>query len=230
MKLAPLLVVLYFTFTVSDSSLVSRDNVLQRIKVYSNPDVIPMVGASPLNVSVEYSLINILRADVEHNEIEILVKMIQSWTDPSLSWFGMHTNFSKLSVPTKYIWTPDITFHNAVGAPEVFASDQAVVRQDGTVSYVPKVRVRFTCDLKKMTVWGKLKSAFTRSDGVTCTLRSESWTHSAQEITLSLEKANLSEYFEGSKFDVLDASQKIRQVVSTRRYQELELSIDFTKK
>nr|AFQ55390.1 acetylcholine-binding protein type 1 [Biomphalaria glabrata] len=219
------LVVLILCFLTQGSygSRRSRSEILQDVLSRCSPLNIPIEDDQPVKVSFEYSLQKIFRADVENDEVDIGLWTTLVWKDRCLNWFNEFTSFKELTVPIAEIWTPDIFIFDSVGAPEIFSDKLARVSQDGTVTYVPQLKVRLSCPLADL----KLET------GVTCSLKSGSWTHSTQELTLEVNaKVDLGDYASDTRFQLLNATQQVNRKqypCCPETYEDATLSFTFRK-
>ncbi|BFZ19655.1 hypothetical protein BsWGS_22694 [Bradybaena similaris] len=177
MSPACLLIVQALTFTAAVK--LRQSAIISHLRDSSDPDVIPLPDSndSPLEVNINLSLTKILDVDVERNEIDVLVFQETTWNNPALAWEVGRDGFSATTValPSQYLWLPDIAVYNAVGSREIVSPDVAVVASNGSVYYIPNLRVRVYCDLQGID----------SHSGSTCSLKLGSWTQSTKTVTLS---------------------------------------------
>ncbi|KAH9489187.1 hypothetical protein Btru_044441 [Bulinus truncatus] len=226
MEFFHLTVVFYLLVQGTFGHSITKSDVFNRIVNLSDVPRAPYDDDLPVNVSVEYFLVNIQRADIEHNELELLVWMALSWRDKSLSWTKDCTSFKQVHVPAKQIWIPTIAVYKSVGAPETYSSELVTVSKDGQVLYMQHLRVRILCDLSNMTSSSNV--------GATCSLKSGPWPSSTDEVVLSGVGAGiLVEYMTDSKFQVLNATQVINRKKydsSSDTFEDSELKFSFKYK
>lgn len=144
---------------------------------------------------------------MERNEIEVLVLQVVAYNNPALAWDVTRKGFnsSVVTLPSQYLWQPDIAVYNAVGSPEVVSPPVAVVSSDGTVNFTPGVRVRFWCDLQEV---GSHR-------GANCSLKIGSWTQSSETLSLSNKENGIGmhEYLATPNYEILATSATKRREV-----------------
>ncbi|BFZ19668.1 hypothetical protein BsWGS_22707 [Bradybaena similaris] len=175
--------------------------IIGHIRDASDPDVIPLPDNTdaPLAVNINVWLIKILDVDRDRNEVELLLFQNVSWHNPALSWDVSREGFNETSVtlPSRYLWLPDISIYNSVNLQDV-VSPHVVVGNEGFVYYVPSFRAHISCDLSKVD----------SDSGASCLIRFGSWTQTGNTLTISNsgQGFDLSEYVPIPSYDLLATS------------------------
>lgn len=179
---------------------------------------IPDTSNGPLAVSIDLWLTKILDVDIDKNEIEVVIWQSLAWRNPALAWDISRDGFnvSGVSLPTQYLWLPDITIYNAVSSPEeVLSPPLAYVSNKGNVNYVPIIRVRVSCDLANVD----------SHVGATCVLKLGSWTFSSSVVSISNPAADIemAEYTHIPRYDILSTlSKKHTKEYTQGAYDDIE--------
>lgn len=73
----------------------------------------------------------------------------QSWTDNFLRWDPAEfRNLSQMRIPAEKIWRPDIVLYNtAVGDFQAQQKTKAVIKNDGTVTWMPPAIFKSSCSI-----------------------------------------------------------------------------------
>ncbi len=73
----------------------------------------------------------------------------QSWTDSFLRWKPAEfRNLSQIRIPAEKIWRPDIVLYNtAVGDFQAQQKTKAVIKNDGTVTWMPPAIFKSSCSI-----------------------------------------------------------------------------------
>ncbi|XP_059141003.1 acetylcholine-binding protein-like [Physella acuta] len=206
----------------NSSSSYLHSNVITRLMSSGRRDVIPIrreAHYKPVVVSLSFSVINIEKVDLDLGIVQLMVWQTATWHDQVLAWSRVDEDFTQVSIPADYIWTPDITLLN--GEADVLYPNTAVISYRGAVRWLTKQRMRVTCD-----VW-------TSSNGTTCDVNLSSWTHSTQELKLELssDPVNDLSYLAGSRYELLvAAARKDEYTLPTGTYETVQLSVTFRKK
>ncbi|CAG5124263.1 unnamed protein product [Candidula unifasciata] len=193
--------------------------IISYLRDISDPDVIPIPDTSndPLAVSIDLWFSKILEVDTDRNEIEAVIWQSVSWRNLALAWDTTRDGFneSSVSLPTQYLWLPDITIYNAVSSSEVLSPSIANVANNGQVIFVPNIRVRVSCDLKEVD----------SHSGATCMLKFGSWTFSNKVVTISNPGAGIemAEYAPNPNYEILATlSQKQVRTYTFGAYEDIE--------
>ncbi|GFN81658.1 acetylcholine receptor subunit alpha-like 2 [Plakobranchus ocellatus] len=188
------------------SAIESKEDILRamtNVRLNSNPDVVPLHGG-PVEVTLSMDLSKIREVDTVRGEVEIIAMVSILWKDHDLSWLSTMRNESGSSqhspdrvdsfrIAVKRLWSPDIVAYNPVTDPELLSPPIALVSADGTVLYVPNLRIRFRCNLED----------FEKPQGANCTLNYGSWTHDGNKISLKENGVSVYDYEVDPRFDLL---------------------------
>ena len=172
------------------------------VQARSNPSVPPLPNNGPVMVQLGLSLEAIREVDTEKNELEIMAMLVYNWTDSRLAWqnvlgSGPATNRTrKVSLDKAKVWSPDIVAYNTVTSPELLSPEIVVVTEDGTVLYVPLVRIRFRCSL------GNVDS----DRGSVCVLRLGSWTHDSDTVMTNASGVNLEGFESDPEYELVESA------------------------
>jgi len=113
--------------------------------------------------------------DQEHYRLNSRVVERYHWVDSRLSWDPTkYEGVEKLSIPDKYIWTPDIRLQDAIMTEERDEVN-AVVLANGNVYWIPPAFYKTRCSDHEDD-----------HDAYHCKLRLGSWTYDANSIPLEL--------------------------------------------
>ncbi|GFN81659.1 neuronal acetylcholine receptor subunit alpha-7 [Plakobranchus ocellatus] len=193
-------------FGMIASATESRDDIWQamnKVRYNSNPAVVPLDGG-PVEVSLSMDLSKIREVDTARGEVEIIAMVTFRWKDYYLSWYTPTRNESGSSdhgpgrvasfpIDIKRLWSPDIVAFNPATNPELLSPPLALISADGTVLYVPNLRIRFRCNLED----------FEERQGANCTLIYGSWTHDGNKISLEDNGVTAYDYEEDPRFELL---------------------------
>ncbi|GFN81655.1 acetylcholine receptor subunit alpha-like 2 [Plakobranchus ocellatus] len=188
------------------SAIESKEDIWQAMRgaiSNSDPDIAPLHGG-PVEVTLSMDLSKIREVDTVRGEVEIIAMVHILWKDHDLSWLSTMMNESGSSqhspdrvdsfrIAVKRLWSPDIVAYNPVMDPELLSPPIALVSVDGTVLYVPNLRIRFRCNLED----------FEKPQGANCTLIYGSWTHDGNKISLKENGISLYDYEVDPRFDLL---------------------------
>ncbi|KAK7024370.1 hypothetical protein SK128_021933 [Halocaridina rubra] len=106
--------------------------------------------------------------------------MVNKWVDPRLSWLPEdYSGINKLTVPNTLLWKPDLDIFNSANFEKslVFGNTLLTISADGSVLFVPPVKLHFTCPMD-LTYWPH--------DTHNCTCIIGSWVHDGFDIDLQL--------------------------------------------
>ncbi|GFO43652.1 acetylcholine receptor subunit alpha-like 1 [Plakobranchus ocellatus] len=194
------------------SAIESKEDILRvmtNARLNSNPDVVPLHGG-PVEVTLSMQLSKIREVDTVRGEVEIIAMVSLLWKDHYLSWLTTTRNESGSSehgpdrvasflIDIKKLWSPDIVAYNPVMDPELLSPPLALVSADGTVLYIPNLRIRFRCNLED----------FEKPQGTNCTLKYGSWTHDGNKISLKENGVSVYDYEMDPRFDLLGTYAKV---------------------
>jgi hypothetical protein len=95
-----------------------------------------------------------------------------TWKDERLRWIpAEYSGVSRLRIPARLVWTPDITQYHALSAVNERGDENVVLESDGTVLWIPPVTYHTMCSAS--------------GDEITCPWKIGSWTYDG--ITVALE-------------------------------------------
>jgi len=174
-----------------------------------HPEVYSFPSIKAINVTVDFSLVNIMNVRKKTGEVELSAWTTLTWTDWSLSWIpkkfmpyqpeGRYDGIDSRTLPTNLIWTPDIVPFRLTRPAELISPDTAIVSSNGRVTMVHAQQLSIMCNVKNVKT------------GSTCTIKLGSWTHHDHQINLVLPERgqiDMSNYFAGSSFKVTSTSMK----------------------
>ncbi|XP_037072086.1 neuronal acetylcholine receptor subunit alpha-7-like [Pollicipes pollicipes] len=146
-----------------------------------NKAVRPVLNESAsVNAKLGMSFID-FSLDSNSDVMESLVWMRMKWTDQYLRWDPSEYDGIKTSMfNPAVIWTPDICHYNGWERSCHITDNprsNAIVESDGTVLWVPPVRLSSRCDLDR-TNWPR--------DTATCCIKFGSWTYNGHRVNLSM--------------------------------------------
>ncbi|BFZ19657.1 hypothetical protein BsWGS_22696 [Bradybaena similaris] len=199
MSLAFVLVLQALTFTAAVKTRQSA--IISHLRDNSDPNIIPLPGNNrPVEVNLDLWIVKVHDVDCFRNEIEVLVWERQIWNNPAFAWDATKEGFKEswVTIPSQFLWVPDITVDNAVSSLEVVSPSIAVVYSYGGVKLFLSIRVRVWCDLKGAD----------SISGANCSLKLGSWTQSNKTVSLSNKENGISRngVVANPNYDILAAS------------------------
>lgn len=181
----------------------------------------------PVEVYLEQSLLFVANVNYEVDVIDIIVKQWYTWRNKALAWDpkNPNTSINNVTLPLRYLWSPDITASSAVHAPEVLSPELAIVSSDGEVLYEVQKRLSLHTDLSSWESTGSANVSFTY----------ESWTYDDSKLRLfSHEYAGFtSEEFESRHYYVSNTTvskQTNKYPPSQYEFDVLHFSFNLEKK
>jgi hypothetical protein len=132
--------------------------------------------AYPDNMTLEVGMTIVCAyMDEEHGRLSSRVIERYHWVDHRLRWDPKaYGGVEKVSVPDKYIWTPDVHLQNAI-MHEDREEVNAVVLANGNVYWIPPVNYKTRCTHHD-----------DHDDAYHCQFKLGSWTYDANSIPLEL--------------------------------------------
>jgi len=113
--------------------------------------------------------------DESAHTLDALAYVSMMWVDNKLTWDPADYNGIKSTrMPVDHIWSPDLVFYNAVYSPQDLSRFYALVYNDGSVIYVPQIKIAIPLVTTSST------------DQIKGQLRLGSWTHHKGELDLQL--------------------------------------------
>ena len=130
----------------------------------------------PDNITLQIGLTYVCAyMDEEHHRLSSRVFERYHWVDNRLSWDPKkYEGVEKISIPDKYIWTPDVHLQNAI-MTEDRDEVNAVVLANGNVYWIPPVNYKTRCS-----------DHDDHDDSYHCKLSLGSWTYDAKSVPLEL--------------------------------------------
>ncbi|XP_077370425.1 acetylcholine receptor subunit gamma [Festucalex cinctus] len=176
-----------FLISASASALNLEGELFKDLMKGYNKKVRPVENSGDVTqVTVKMTLTNLISLNEKEEALTTSVWIEMQWCDYRLSWdhpprSALYKNItSKLRVPSKKIWLPDVILENNVdGQFEVALYCNALVSPDGCVYWLPPAIYRSAC---AVTV------NYFPFDWQNCTMVFRSQTYSANEIELVLKE------------------------------------------
>ncbi|XP_035525197.1 neuronal acetylcholine receptor subunit alpha-3-like [Morone saxatilis] len=122
------------------------------------------------------------------------------WNDYKLKWAPVeYDGIEFIRVPSNKIWRPDIVlYNNAVGDFLVEDKTKALLKFDGTITWVPPAIFKSSCPMD---------ITYFPFDYQNCSMKFGSWTYDKAKIDLVLigSKVNLKDFWESGEWEIIDA-------------------------
>ncbi|XP_062243909.1 neuronal acetylcholine receptor subunit alpha-6 isoform X5 [Platichthys flesus] len=122
------------------------------------------------------------------------------WNDYKLRWMPVEFDgIEFIRVPSNKIWRPDIVlYNNAVGDFLVADKTKALLKFDGTITWVPPAIFKSSCPMD---------ITYFPFDYQNCSMKFGSWTYDKAKIDLVLigSKVNLKDFWESGEWEIIDA-------------------------
>ncbi|XP_062380405.1 neuronal acetylcholine receptor subunit alpha-3-like [Sardina pilchardus] len=122
------------------------------------------------------------------------------WNDYKLRWLPVeYDGIESIRVPSNKIWRPDIVlYNNAVGDFLVEDKTKALLKYDGTITWVPPAIFKSSCPMD---------ITYFPFDYQNCSMKFGSWTYDKAKIDLVLigSKVNLKDFWESGEWEIIDA-------------------------
>uniref|UniRef100_A0A8B9GSZ7 Cholinergic receptor, nicotinic, alpha 6 n=1 Tax=Astyanax mexicanus TaxID=7994 RepID=A0A8B9GSZ7_ASTMX len=122
------------------------------------------------------------------------------WNDYKLKWIPAEFDgIEYIRVPSNKIWRPDIVlYNNAVGDFLVEDKTKALLKFDGTITWVPPAIFKSSCPMD---------ITYFPFDYQNCSMKFGSWTYDKAKIDLVLigSKVNLKDFWESGEWEIIDA-------------------------
>ncbi|XP_028273904.1 neuronal acetylcholine receptor subunit alpha-3-like isoform X3 [Parambassis ranga] len=122
------------------------------------------------------------------------------WNDYKLRWIPAEFDgIEFIRVPSNKIWRPDIVlYNNAVGDFLVEDKTKALLKFDGTITWVPPAIFKSSCPMD---------ITYFPFDYQNCSMKFGSWTYDKAKIDLVLigSKVNLKDFWESGEWEIIDA-------------------------
>lgn len=149
------------------------------------------------------------------------------WTDERLQWSpDEYGGLSKLSVPKKYVWTPDMMQYNCMTSEEERDDDvNVVLMSDGSAIYVPRAVYQVACA--------------ENDSRIICDMRIGSWSYDGNNLRLQVEDSQDSDGLDLTYYSSacpLAVESHTAEVVGhtypccEEAYPSMDISITFTRR
>ncbi|XP_060935663.1 neuronal acetylcholine receptor subunit alpha-3-like isoform X3 [Limanda limanda] len=122
------------------------------------------------------------------------------WNDYKLKWLPVeYDGIEFIRVPSNKLWRPDIVlYNNAVGDFLVEDKTKALLKFDGTITWIPPAIFKSSCPMD---------ITYFPFDYQNCSMKFGSWTYDKAKIDLVLigSKVNLKDFWESGEWEIIDA-------------------------
>uniref|UniRef100_F6WQS9 Neuronal acetylcholine receptor subunit beta-2-like n=1 Tax=Ciona intestinalis TaxID=7719 RepID=F6WQS9_CIOIN len=178
-------------------------------------------------VDVHFDLIISQLIGINEREQYMITKvwLPQVWVDKRLSWQPMrYENITKVQLPSNMIWLPDVVlYNNADGMYEVSLQSNAIILNNGTVTWMPPAIYKSAC---------KIKVRHFPFDEQNCTMMFRSWTYNRLDIELKLKNPNatLDDFTPSGEWDILQTPGSVNVNPNDETYQDLLYSLIIRRK
>ncbi|GFX38105.1 ligand-gated ion channel 4 [Trichonephila clavipes] len=187
------------------TSLVTRQKLLQL-----EWDTMPHPPYSPDLAPSDYYLFRSLQnfldgktfisneEDERHGVVTTSCRISQNWNDVHLRWnasdFGGVTT---VRIPAAQIWRPDVILRNNAdpSSPSNIGEEHAVLKSSGDITWTSQVLLKSACTLDLR---------FFPFDFHLCHLNFTSWSYDIQQVTLTAERVDLSNFHPNPEFHLED--------------------------
>ncbi|GFR12661.1 neuronal acetylcholine receptor subunit alpha-10 [Trichonephila clavata] len=154
--------------------------------------------AQPVAVAFRFSLLALLSMDERHGVVTTSCRITQNWNDVHLRWnasdFGGVTT---VRIPAAQIWRPDVILRNNAdpSTPSNIGEEHAVLKSSGDITWTSHVLLKSACTLDLR---------FFPFDFHLCHLNFTSWSYDIQQVTLTAERVDLSNFHPNPEFHLED--------------------------
>ncbi|CAD7669023.1 unnamed protein product [Nyctereutes procyonoides] len=153
-----------------------------------------------IKIKFGLALSQLVDVDEKNQLMTTNVWLKQEWTDVKLRWRpGDYGGIKVIRVPSDSLWTPDIVlFDNADGRFEG-TSTKAVVRYDGTVTWMPPANYKSSCTIDV---------TFFPFDVQNCSMKFGSWTYDGSQVDIILEDQDVDkrDFFDNGEWEIVSAT------------------------
>ncbi|XP_068177578.1 neuronal acetylcholine receptor subunit alpha-3-like [Antennarius striatus] len=154
----------------------------------------------PVTVEFEVSISQLVKVDEVNQIMETNLWLRHIWNDYKLRWVPAEFDgIQFIRVPSNKIWRPDIVlYNNAVGDFLVEDKTKALLKFDGTITWVPPAIFKSSCPMD---------ITYFPFDYQNCSMKFGSWTYDKAKIDLVLigSKVNLKDFWESGEWEIIDA-------------------------
>uniref|UniRef100_A0A3Q2ZRU3 Cholinergic receptor, nicotinic, alpha 6 n=1 Tax=Kryptolebias marmoratus TaxID=37003 RepID=A0A3Q2ZRU3_KRYMA len=179
----------------------AEDRLFRKLFRRYNQFIRPVENVSdPVTVEFEVSISQLVKVDEVNQIMETNLWLRHIWNDYKLRW--KPTEFDGIEfirVPSNKIWRPDIVlYNNAVGDFLVEDKTKALLKFDGTITWVPPAIFKSSCPMD---------ITYFPFDYQNCSMKFGSWTYDKAKIDLVLigSKVNLKDFWESGEWEIIDA-------------------------
>ncbi|XP_053710966.1 neuronal acetylcholine receptor subunit alpha-3-like isoform X2 [Synchiropus splendidus] len=189
-------------FTVRDCfSSKAEDRLFRKLFRRYNQFIRPVENVSdPVSVEFELSISQLVKVDEVNQIMETNLWLRHIWNDYKLQWKPVEFDgIEFIRVPSNKIWRPDIVlYNNAVGDFLVEDKTKALLKFDGTITWVPPAIFKSSCPMD---------ITYFPFDYQNCSMKFGSWTYDKAKIDLVLigSKVNLKDFWESGEWEIIDA-------------------------
>uniref|UniRef100_A0A3P8W307 Cholinergic receptor, nicotinic, alpha 6 n=1 Tax=Cynoglossus semilaevis TaxID=244447 RepID=A0A3P8W307_CYNSE len=181
----------------------AEDRLFKKLFRRYNPFIRPVENVSdPVTVEFEVSISQLVKVMVDSTRwLEMFFFFLfQIWNDYKLRWAPAEFDgIEFIRVPSNKIWRPDIVlYNNAVGDFLVEDKTKALLKFDGTITWVPPAIFKSSCPMD---------ITYFPFDYQNCSMKFGSWTYDKAKIDLVLigSKVNLKDFWESGEWEIIDA-------------------------
>ncbi|XP_064200406.1 neuronal acetylcholine receptor subunit alpha-3-like isoform X2 [Anguilla rostrata] len=182
-------------------SFKGEDRLFRRLFRRYNQFIRPVENVSdPVTVEFEVSISQLVKVDEVNQIMETNLWLRHIWNDYKLKWAPAdYDGIEFIRVPSNKIWRPDIVlYNNAVGDFLVEDKTKALLKFDGTITWVPPAIFKSSCPMD---------ITYFPFDYQNCSMKFGSWTYDKAKIDLVLigSKVNLKDFWESGEWEIIDA-------------------------
>uniref|UniRef100_A0A3P8SV87 Cholinergic receptor nicotinic alpha 6 subunit n=1 Tax=Amphiprion percula TaxID=161767 RepID=A0A3P8SV87_AMPPE len=179
----------------------AEDRLFRRLFRRYNQFIRPVENVSdPVTVEFEVSISQLVKVDEVNQIMETNLWLRHVWNDYKLRWTPVeYDGIEFIRVPSNKIWRPDIVlYNNAVGDFLVEDKTKALLKFDGTITWVPPAIFKSSCPMD---------ITYFPFDYQNCSMKFGSWTYDKAKIDLVLigSKVNLKDFWESGEWEIIDA-------------------------
>uniref|UniRef100_A0A3Q3KWS4 Neuronal acetylcholine receptor subunit alpha-3-like n=1 Tax=Mastacembelus armatus TaxID=205130 RepID=A0A3Q3KWS4_9TELE len=179
----------------------AEDRLFRRLFRRYNQFIRPVENVSdPVTVEFEVSISQLVKVDEVNQIMETNLWLRHVWNDYKLRWIpAEYDGIEFIRVPSNKIWRPDIVlYNNAVGDFLVEDKTKALLKFDGTITWIPPAIFKSSCPMD---------ITYFPFDYQNCSMKFGSWTYDKAKIDLVLigSKVNLKDFWESGEWEIIDA-------------------------
>nr|XP_057941169.1 neuronal acetylcholine receptor subunit alpha-6 isoform X1 [Doryrhamphus excisus] len=179
----------------------AEDHLFRKLFRRYNQFIRPVENVSdPVTVEFEVSISQLVKVDEVNQIMETNLWLRHIWNDYKLRWMPAEFDgIEFIRVPSNKIWRPDIVlYNNAVGDFLVEDKTKALLKFDGTITWIPPAIFKSSCPMD---------ITYFPFDYQNCSMKFGSWTYDKAKIDLVLigSKVNLKDFWESGEWEIIDA-------------------------